>query len=247
MHIDELQDLGNFVAITEAPEGMFDTKSEHFSPKVKEAQQKMYLTFVRNKGLMEKYPENLFKAMGYFEFFYMEQLRKKKKNISKFKEKWPNIPHYVKKDIKSLYSLNQARKTMRESMGLTLNDDVDVALERYMLMYNFLSQAEKETVKLSSEEKYLRKNSKRLNISISNIQKNTKLRNEKRIKEKEFKRTIQKEIKKAKQEGLNLIKKSPNANPPVCKIMDMGKYKYDLQKKANLKKKKTEGSFIKRN
>ena len=79
MHINELQELGNFVAITEAPEGMFKTKSEHFSPKVKEAQQKMYLTFVQNKGLMEKYPENLFKAMGYFEFFYMEQLRKKKK------------------------------------------------------------------------------------------------------------------------------------------------------------------------
>ena len=198
MHINELQELGNFVAITEAPEGMFKTKSEHFSPKVKEAQQKMYLTFVQNKGLMEKYPENLFKAMGYFEFFYMDQLRKKEKNISKFQEKWPNIPHYVKKDIKSLYSLNQARKTMRESMGLTLNDDVDVAIERFMLMYNFLSQAEKETIKLSSEEKYLRKNSKKLNTSISNIQKNTKLRNEKRIKEKEFKKIIQKEIKKAK-------------------------------------------------
>ena len=27
-------------------------------------------------------------------------------------------------------------------------------------------------------------------------------------------------------------------NPPVCKIMDMGKYKYDLQKKVNLAKKK---------
>ena len=79
MHINELQELGNFVAITEAPEGMFKTKSEHFSPKVKEAQQKIYLTFVQNKGLMEKYPENLFKAMGYFEFFYMDQLRKKKK------------------------------------------------------------------------------------------------------------------------------------------------------------------------
>ena len=45
-------------------------------------------------------------------------------------------------------------------------------------------------------------------------------------------------IKKAKQEGLDLIEISPNANPPVCKVMDMGKYKYDLQKKANLAKKK---------
>ena len=45
-------------------------------------------------------------------------------------------------------------------------------------------------------------------------------------------------IQKAKDEGLDLIEISPNANPPVCKIMDMGKYKYDLQKKANQAKKK---------
>ena len=45
-------------------------------------------------------------------------------------------------------------------------------------------------------------------------------------------------ISKAKNQGLDLIEIAPNANPPVCKIMDMGKYKYDLQKKANLAKKK---------
>ena len=45
-------------------------------------------------------------------------------------------------------------------------------------------------------------------------------------------------ISMAKNEGLDLIEISPNAKPPVCKIMDMGKYKYDAQKKANLAKKK---------
>ena len=45
-------------------------------------------------------------------------------------------------------------------------------------------------------------------------------------------------IQLARDEGLDLIEISPNANPPVCKIMDMGKYKYDLQKKANQAKKK---------
>ena len=35
----------------------------------------------------------------------------------------------------------------------------------------------------------------------------------------------------AKQEGLDLIEIAPKANPPVCKIIDMGKYKYELQKK----------------
>ncbi len=49
---------------------------------------------------------------------------------------------------------------------------------------------------------------------------------------------IKRAIQMAKDEGLDLIEISPNANPPVCKIMDMGKYKYDLQKKANQAKKK---------
>ena len=48
----------------------------------------------------------------------------------------------------------------------------------------------------------------------------------------------QKAINVAKQEGLDLIEISPNANPPICKIIDVGKYKYDLQKKANKAKKK---------
>ncbi len=45
-------------------------------------------------------------------------------------------------------------------------------------------------------------------------------------------------IQLARDESLDLIEISPNANPPVCKIMDMGKYKYDPQKKANQAKKK---------
>ena len=49
---------------------------------------------------------------------------------------------------------------------------------------------------------------------------------------------IKEAIETAKQEGLDLIEISPNANPPVCKIIEIGKYKYDLQKKANKAKKK---------
>ena len=45
-------------------------------------------------------------------------------------------------------------------------------------------------------------------------------------------------ISMAKQEGLDLIEIAPNANPPVCKIIDIGKFKYDAQKKANKAKKK---------
>ena len=52
-------------------------------------------------------------------------------------------------------------------------------------------------------------------------------------------------ISMAKNQGLDLIEIAPNANPPVCKIMDMGKYKYDAQKKANKAKKKQKKIEIK--
>jgi translation initiation factor IF-3 len=38
--------------------------------------------------------------------------------------------------------------------------------------------------------------------------------------------------------GLDLLEISPNADPPVCKILDFGKYKYEIQKKKNEARKK---------
>ena len=52
-------------------------------------------------------------------------------------------------------------------------------------------------------------------------------------------------ISMAKEEGLDLIEIAPKAKPPVCKIIDMGKYKYDLQKKANKAKKKQKVATLK--
>ncbi|MEK7689186.1 MAG: translation initiation factor IF-3 [Deltaproteobacteria bacterium] len=45
-------------------------------------------------------------------------------------------------------------------------------------------------------------------------------------------------IKIAEEAGLDLVEISPNAVPPVCRIMDYGKYKYQLSKKAHEAKKK---------
>ncbi|MEC9433352.1 MAG: translation initiation factor IF-3 [Pseudomonadota bacterium] len=45
-------------------------------------------------------------------------------------------------------------------------------------------------------------------------------------------------IRMAEEVGLDLVEISPNAVPPVCKIMDFGKFKYEQQKKANEAKKK---------
>lgn len=43
---------------------------------------------------------------------------------------------------------------------------------------------------------------------------------------------------RAREVGLDLVEISPNADPPVCKILDFGKYKYEQQKKKNEAKKK---------
>ncbi len=42
----------------------------------------------------------------------------------------------------------------------------------------------------------------------------------------------------AEEAGLDLVEVSPNASPPVCKVLDLGKFKYEAQKKANEAKKK---------
>ena len=42
----------------------------------------------------------------------------------------------------------------------------------------------------------------------------------------------------AEQAGLDLVEISPNANPPVCKIMDFGKFKYEQQKRESEARKK---------
>lgn len=42
----------------------------------------------------------------------------------------------------------------------------------------------------------------------------------------------------ADEAGMDLVEIQPTADPPVCRIMDYGKFKFDLQKKANAAKKK---------
>ncbi|HEY8189541.1 MAG TPA: translation initiation factor IF-3 [Micavibrio sp.] len=49
---------------------------------------------------------------------------------------------------------------------------------------------------------------------------------------------IREALSAAEEAGLDLVEISPNADPPVCKILDHGKYKYELQKKANEARKK---------
>ena len=52
-------------------------------------------------------------------------------------------------------------------------------------------------------------------------------------------------IEQAAEVGLDLVEVSPSADPPVCKYLDIGKYKYEAQKKANLARKTQKTQEIK--
>src|SRR5215204_2511662 len=52
-------------------------------------------------------------------------------------------------------------------------------------------------------------------------------------------------IEQAAEVGLDLVEVSPNADPPVCKYLDVGKFRYEAQKKANAQRKTQKTQEIK--
>jgi translation initiation factor IF-3 len=52
-------------------------------------------------------------------------------------------------------------------------------------------------------------------------------------------------MQKAQERGLDLVEVASNANPPVCRIMDYGKYKYELKKKQAASKAKAHAATLK--
>jgi len=50
--------------------------------------------------------------------------------------------------------------------------------------------------------------------------------------------SVREALQMAQEVGLDLVEISPNAQPPVCKILDFGKYKYETQKRKNEARKK---------
>lgn len=57
--------------------------------------------------------------------------------------------------------------------------------------------------------------------------------------------TVPEAMRKAEMAGLDLVEIVPTAEPPVCKIMDYGKYKYEAQKKAHEARKKQKVIVVK--
>ncbi len=56
---------------------------------------------------------------------------------------------------------------------------------------------------------------------------------------------IEEALKAAEEVGLDLVEVAPNSDPPVCRIMDFGKYKYEQSKKLQESKKKATVILVK--
>ena len=201
--LSEFNELGTYKKIVKYPDGLFNVKG---SPEAmaKEAMMKMYQTFVQKPKLMEKYPENMMKAMAYFEIFYNYQLKDKEKSLEKFKKNYPEITWKTKKDVKTLYSLNFAKKSMRNALSLNMDNSLEESLDRYVFMHDFLKPAEKITHKLSREEKKLKKFSTKLKQNYGKLKKTLEAKSEMRINNKDFQKQLKKNIKETKKALKNI-------------------------------------------
>ena len=213
---EELEKIGQYKELKEYPEGLFKNPNFSESMLAKKSAEEMYKTFVQHKNLNEKYPENMMRAMAYFEVFYNHKLKEERKAIEDYENNYPNVKKSSKKAIQSLYSLSQAKESMRKSIGLTSNDNLEDALTGYMHMYDFMSQGAKSQNKLTSEEKKIKKESTKFKSSYGAFKKNLELKLEQRISQKEF----EKEFKKTSKNVQKSLKKINKINPDKYSVYE---------------------------
>ena len=184
--LDDLNDIGSFEKIDFSPIGMFPETATGFYKKQTIANKKFIKIFITQKGLMEKYTDRVILGMAYFEYFYMQQLKENKKSLEIFEIKYPKVNAATKRNLKKLYGLSKAKKSMREALGLTLYDSPETAIKRYYTLYKLLNQAEIKTIKISKEEKKLIKIHNKISKNISKLKSLTEDRINMRLSEKKF-------------------------------------------------------------
>ncbi len=85
----DIVDLGTPINITDLPEGMvkkFGSACKKFHCRQKKATTIMSQSFKRGEKYNNRHPDNMIKAMAYFELFYMGQLKKKKHHLENYKK-----------------------------------------------------------------------------------------------------------------------------------------------------------------
>ena len=148
----KIAELGEFVEPSSYPKGLLETtakkcKSDKFICIQDKAANEMSLRFKRTNKYNLKNPGNQIYAMALYEIYYLQRLKKTKKKIIKFKEKWPE-KLAEGKTIKSLINMNESRKTMRNALGMTLETSIEDALLTYWTLADFLQLGEVKTKKV---------------------------------------------------------------------------------------------------
>ena len=184
--LDDLNDIGSFEKIDFSPIGMFPETATGFYKKQTIASKKFIKIFITQKGLMEKYTDRVILGMAYFEYFYMQQLKENKKSLEIFEKKYPKVNAATKRNLKKLYGLSKAKKSMREALGLALYDSPETAIKRYYTLYKLLNQAEIKTIKISKAEKKSIKIHNKISKNISKLKSLTEDRINMRLSEKKF-------------------------------------------------------------
>ena len=203
--MEDFIQFGEFKKINNSPSGMFPENAKSFHDKKEISQKEFIRTFITQKGLMEKNTHKVILGMGYFEFFYMQQLKEYKRSLETFKKKYPKINAATKKNVQKIYSLNKARKSMREALGLSLENSPEEAIERYYVLYKLLNQAVIKETKLSQEDKNRSKSHNKISKNISQLKNITEDKLNYRLDEKKFNSEYSKNFKKLSKNLKKLI------------------------------------------
>ena len=192
--LEDLKDIGKYKKINYSPNGLFPKNINNFYAKSQKSKEGISKIFVKQKHLLNKYPGQMMLGMAYFEFFYMQQLKESKYTLENFEDKYPSLS--VKTNIQKIYNLNQARKTMREALGLQIEDDPKKALDYFYTMHLLFSQSENSRVKLSKLEKEKLKINESISKNITNVRKTLEKYQEQRLSKNGFKKEFRKNYNK---------------------------------------------------
>jgi hypothetical protein len=200
--LEDLKQIGEYEPIEYSPEGLFPDRLKSFYAKSQYAGQQIGNIFVNQKGLNDKYPQRMMLGMAYFEYFYMQQVKEAKYTLERFESKYPATS--TKPRISKLYSLSEARKTMREALGLSVNDDPKNAVDTFYTMFKLYEQAELKEESITDQDKKIADYHLKVNQAVSKGKSLAKKKIEQRITEKEYVKEFNKTKKDLKDSILKL-------------------------------------------
>ena len=196
--IEDVNELGNpiKIKISDLPLGMQEKLNKgciSFICITKKATMIMGKSFSRSEDYNNRYPDNMIKAMAYYELFYLGQLNKNKKVIQKYKANYRKedkmswidrrIFKDTKKKIRAITGTNKGRKSMREALGMSIELDPLTAIKRFWYLGELLGMGQTTKNNVSSDMQARAKIMKKYNKILTKMK--SKLEEEKDKKDDE--------------------------------------------------------------